>query len=88
MRPLSPTEAISPAIERAKSLLRPFSLGLWIKLGLVGLLAEMSSQVPFPPLGGAGAGAHNPAHNGTTTIRKISVNAVNTSVSAISLGVR
>jgi hypothetical protein len=68
MRPLSATEAITPAIERAKSILSPFSLGLWIKLGLVGILAELSSQLPFPPMGGGGAGAHNPTHSGTTTI--------------------
>jgi hypothetical protein len=65
MRPLSATEAITPAIERAKSVLRPFSLGLWLKLGLVALLAELSSQLPFPPLGGAG---RNVPHNSTTTI--------------------
>jgi hypothetical protein len=67
MRPLSATEAVSPAIERAKSILRPYSVGLWIKIGLVGLLAELSSQLPFPPMGG-GAGAHQPTHTGTTTI--------------------
>jgi hypothetical protein len=64
MRPLSATEAITPAIERAKSVLRPFSLGLWIKLGCVALLAELSSQLPFPPTAGAGA---NPTHNTSTT---------------------
>ena len=34
MRPLSATEAISPAIEHTRALLQPFSLKLWLKLGL------------------------------------------------------
>ena len=51
MTPLSATEAISPAIEHAKALLRPFSLKLWLKLGLVALLAEMGGEFTFsfPP---------------------------------------
>jgi hypothetical protein len=51
MRPLSATEAISPAIERTKSLLRPFSWTLWLKLGFVSFLAEMTGQFLVPPLG-------------------------------------
>ena len=52
MTPLSATEAISPAIEHAKALLRPFSLKLWLKLGLVALLAEMGGEFTFsfPPI--------------------------------------
>jgi len=53
MRVLSATEAITPAIDRAKALLQPFALGRWLKLGLVALLAEMSGQFAFPPLGGS-----------------------------------
>jgi hypothetical protein len=52
MRPLSATEAITPAIDRAKAILRPFSLGLWMKLGLVALLAELTGQFLAPPMGG------------------------------------
>ena len=51
MTPLTATEAISPAIEHAKTLLRPFSLKLWLKLGLVALIAEAGAQFLFPPLG-------------------------------------
>ena len=51
MRPLSATECITPAIERTKTLLRPFSLKLWLKLGLVAFIAEMSGQFLFPPIG-------------------------------------
>jgi hypothetical protein len=54
MRLLSATEAISPAIEHAKALLRPFSLKLWLKIGLVAMLAEMGAQFIFPPFGGTG----------------------------------
>lgn len=54
MRVLSATEAITPAIDRAKALLQPFALGRWLKLGLVALLAEMSGQFAFPPVGGGG----------------------------------
>ncbi len=55
MTPLSATEAISPAIEHARALLRPFSLKLWLKLGLVALLASCSPRAPnrlhfSPPL--------------------------------------
>lgn len=52
MRVLSAIEAISPAIDRTKSLLQPFALGRWLKLGLVALLAEMSGQFAFPPVAG------------------------------------
>lgn len=52
MRVLSATEAITPAIDRTKALLQPFALGRWLKLGLVALLAEMSGQFAFPPVGG------------------------------------
>jgi hypothetical protein len=51
MRPLSATEAISPAIEHAKALMSPFSLRLWLKLGLVAVFAEMGGQFLFPPVG-------------------------------------
>jgi hypothetical protein len=50
MRPLSATEAISPAIEHTKALLRPFSLRLWLKLGLVAVFAEMGGQFFSPPI--------------------------------------
>jgi hypothetical protein len=53
MRLLSATDAISPAIEHAKALLRPFSLKLWLKIGLVAMLAEMGAQFIFPPFGNA-----------------------------------
>lgn len=58
MTSLSATEAISPAIEHTKALLRPFSLKLWLKLGLVALLAEAGSQFIFPPVGNTA-----PAHS-------------------------
>lgn len=51
MRVLSASESISPAIDRAKALLQPFSLKLWLKLGLVAILAEMGGQLAFPPIG-------------------------------------
>jgi hypothetical protein len=54
MIPLSATEAISPAIEHTKALLRPFSLGLWLKLGLVAVFAEMGGQFISPPIGNMG----------------------------------
>jgi len=53
MRVLSATEAITPAIDRTKALLQPFALGRWLKLGLVALIAEMSGQFAFPPVGGS-----------------------------------
>ncbi|RSL18051.1 hypothetical protein EDE15_3607 [Edaphobacter aggregans] len=52
MRTLSATDAFTPAIERTKAILRPFSLKLWLKLGLVALIAEMGMQFIFPPVGG------------------------------------
>ena len=55
MRLLSATDAINPAIEHAKGLLRPFSLKLWLKIGLVAMLAEMGAQFIFPPVGNPGA---------------------------------
>ena len=57
--PLSAVDSVSPAIEHAKTqLFRPFRLGQWTRLGLVGLLArEMSS-------GGCNS-FHAPAHSGT-----------------------
>jgi hypothetical protein len=51
MRPLSATEAISPAIEHTRALLQPFSLKLWLKLGLVAGIAEAGAQFFFPPVG-------------------------------------
>jgi hypothetical protein len=54
MRLLSATDAITPAIEHAKALLRPFSLKLWLKIGLVAMLAEMGAQFIFPPFGNTG----------------------------------
>jgi hypothetical protein len=54
MRLLSATDAINPAIEHTKTLLQPFSLKLWLKLGLVALLAEMGAQFIVPPIGNPG----------------------------------
>ena len=54
MRPLSATEAFTPALDHTKALMRPFSLRLWLKLGFVALLAEMGGQFFMPPLGGGG----------------------------------
>jgi hypothetical protein len=51
MRPLSATEAFSPAIEHTKALLQPFSLKLWLKLGFVAVFAEMGGQFIAPPMG-------------------------------------
>jgi hypothetical protein len=51
MRPLSAIEAISPAIEHTRALLQPFSLKLWLKLGLVAGIAEAGAQFLFPPVG-------------------------------------
>jgi len=51
MIPLSASEAISPAIEHTKALLRPFSLKLWLKLGLVACIAEAGAQFIVPPMG-------------------------------------
>jgi hypothetical protein len=59
MRPLSATETLSPAIEHTKALLRPFSLGLWLKLGLVATFAEMGGQFLAPPMGNFGGHGHN-----------------------------
>ena len=44
MRRLSATEAFTPAFEHTKSMLRPLSVRLWVKLGLVAFLAEMGGQ--------------------------------------------
>ncbi|HEY6376714.1 MAG TPA: hypothetical protein VIX90_14430 [Edaphobacter sp.] len=70
MRPLSATDAFTPAFERTKAMLQPFSLKLWLKLGLVALIAEMGMQFFVPPAGspsrssssgiGASAGGVNP----------------------------
>jgi hypothetical protein len=60
MRVLSATDAITPAIEHTKALLRPFSLKLWLKLGFVALFAEMGAQFIVPPIG-------NPGHPSTQT---------------------
>jgi len=60
MRILSAAEAITPAIERTKSMFRPFSLRNFVKLGLVALLAEMSAQFIFPPVG------NFPSHSNST----------------------
>src|SRR5579871_6836975 len=51
MRTLSATDAFTPAIERTKAMLGPFSLKLWLKLGLVALIAESGMQLIFPPVG-------------------------------------
>jgi hypothetical protein len=53
MRPLSATDAFTPALERTKAMLQPFSLKLWLKLGLVALIAEMGMQLFVPPAGGS-----------------------------------
>ena len=63
MRVLSATEAINPAIEHAKALLKPFSLRLWLKLGFVAFIAEMSGQFTIPPVGNF----HSPAHTAFPT---------------------
>jgi len=62
MRVLSATEAINPAIEHTKALLRPFSLRLWLKLGLVACFAEAGGQFLSPPVGNLGShgGAQTP----------------------------
>ena len=52
MRLLSATDAINPAIEHTKALLQPFRLKLWLKLGLVAMIAEMGAQFIVPPIGG------------------------------------
>ena len=51
MRPLSATDAFTPAFERTKAMLQPFSLKLWLKLGMVALIAEMGMQFFVPPAG-------------------------------------
>ena len=63
MRVLSATDAINPAIEHAKALLKPFSLRLWLKLGFVAFIAEMSGQFTIPPVGNL----HSPAHSAFPT---------------------
>jgi len=62
MRPLSATEAFTPALDHTKALLRPFSLRLWLKLGFVAILAEMGGQTFVPPLGGNFNQAHDSQH--------------------------
>src|SRR5215469_14482311 len=52
MRPLSAADCFTPALERAKAILLPFNWRLWIKLGLVAVLAEIGAQFMFPPTGG------------------------------------
>jgi hypothetical protein len=54
MRILSAAEAITPAIDRTKTMFVPFSLRSVVKLGVVALLAEMSTQFIFPPVGNLG----------------------------------
>jgi len=53
MRPLSAADCFTPALERAKAILLPYNWRLWVKLGLVALLAEIGAQFMFPPTGGA-----------------------------------
>jgi hypothetical protein len=65
---LSATDAFSPALERTKFMLQPFSLGLWLKLGLISVLAECGFQVVFPPFGG-GPGSHS--HDTTSGISAV-----------------
>lgn len=57
MRVLSATEAISPAIERTKAMLLPFRLKLWLKLGIIAILAEAGFQFSSP-IGNPGIGSH------------------------------
>jgi hypothetical protein len=54
MRPLSAVDAFTPALERTKAMLLPFSLRRGLKLGLIALLAEMSAQFIAPPVGNFG----------------------------------
>ncbi len=61
MRPLSATDAFTPAFERTKAMLQPFSLKLWLKLGLVALIAEMGMQFFVPPAG-------SPSHSSSSGI--------------------
>ena len=58
MKPLSAIEAFTPALERTKAMLRPFSLQLWLKLGLVAIIAELGMQFLFPPVGNFNTPAH------------------------------
>jgi hypothetical protein len=75
MTPLTATEAISPAIEHTKALLLPFSLRLWLKIGLVALLAEAGAQFIFPPFGNSSSGASSGigATAGTLTSTMVAV---------------
>ena len=66
MRLLSATDAINPAIEHTKTLLRPFSLKLWLKLGFVAVLAEMGAQFIVPPIGNPGG--HRSQSSGITAV--------------------
>ena len=59
MRTLSATEAFTPALERTKAILQPFSLRLWLKLGLVALCAELGGQFAFPPIGNPAGLSHS-----------------------------
>jgi hypothetical protein len=68
MIPLNATEAISPAIEHTKALLQPFSLKLWLKLGLVALLAEAGAQFLVPPVGSP----HTPVGSSSSGIGSVS----------------
>lgn len=61
MRPLSATDAFTPALDRTKAMLQPFSLKLWLKLGLVALIAEMGMQFFVPPAG-------SPSHSSSSGI--------------------
>jgi hypothetical protein len=54
MRLLSATDAINPAMEHTKALLQPFRLKLWLKIGLVAMIAEMGAQFIVPPIGNPG----------------------------------
>lgn len=58
MRTLSATEAITPAIDRAKALLQPFALGRWLKLGLVAMLAETTGSSFSWNNGGSSKASH------------------------------
>ncbi len=60
--PLSATDSISPAFEHTRQqLLRPFKLGQWTRLALVGLFAGESCSG-----GGSGFNFNVPSHAGTT----------------------
>ncbi|MDE3103898.1 MAG: hypothetical protein KGK08_01870 [Acidobacteriota bacterium] len=69
MRALSATEAFTPALERTKALLRPYSLRRWLKLSLVAVVAELGGQFNLPPLGGRGVSGGHSQFSGGAALR-------------------